>query len=66
MEQHNLSAGDPSPNSLVSFMTGISQFISGSVLLSGFGPAGGGLARFSMRRSHWAGWFQDDFKVAAI
>src|SRR6185312_15430170 len=27
-------------------------------------PPGGGFAPFSMRRSDWAGWFQDDFKIA--
>jgi len=61
---HNLRAGDASPSSLVSFMTGISQFYQRSVSYPGFGPPGGGFAPFSMRRSHWAGWFQDDFKIA--
>ena len=61
--RHNLNPGDPSPSSLVSFMTGISQFYQRSVSYPGFGPPGGGFAPFSMRRSHWAGWFQDDFKI---
>ncbi len=61
---HNLNPGDPSPSSLVSFMTGISQFYQRSVSYPGFGPPGGGFAPFSMRRSHWAGWFQDDFKIS--
>ena len=60
---HNLSPGDPSPSSLVSFMTGISQNYQRSVAYPGFGPPGGGFAPFSMRRAHYNGWFQDDFKV---
>jgi len=61
--QHSLPAGSPSPSSLISFMTGISQFYQRSVSYPGFGPPGGGFAPFSMRRYNWAGWFQDDFKV---
>jgi len=61
--KHNLNPGDPSPSSLVSFMTGISQFYQRSVAYPGYGPPGGGFAPFSMRRSQWAGWFQDDIKV---
>ena len=61
---HDLAVGAPSPNSIVSFMTGISQFYERSVAYPGFGPPGGGFAPFSMRRSDWAGWFQDDFKIA--
>ncbi len=60
---HNLNPGDPSPSALVSFMTGISQFYQRSVAYPGYGPPGGGFAPFSMRRFHWGGWFQDDFKV---
>jgi len=62
---HNLQPGDPSPNALVSFMTGISQFYQRSVSYPGFGPSGGGFAPFSMRRSSYGGWFQDDFKVTS-
>jgi hypothetical protein len=62
---HNLQPGDPSPNALVSFMTGISQFYQRSVSYPGFGPPGGGFAPFSMRRSSYGGWFQDDFKVTS-
>ena len=61
---HNLNPGDPSPSSLVSFMTGISQFYQRSVAYPGYGPPGGGFAPFSMRRYNWAGWVQDDFKVS--
>jgi hypothetical protein len=61
---HNLNPGDPSPNALISFMTGISQFYQRSVAYPGYGPPGGGFAPFSMRRYHWGGWFQDDFKVS--
>ncbi|HKW98604.1 MAG TPA: TonB-dependent receptor [Bryobacteraceae bacterium] len=60
---HNFNPGDPSPSSLVSFMVGISQFYQRSVAYPGYGPPGGGFAPFSMRRFHWAGWFQDDFKM---
>lgn len=60
---HNLSVGDPSPSSIVSFMTGISQFYARSVAYPGFGPPGGGFAPFSMRRSVWSGWLQDDWKI---
>jgi len=62
---HNLQPGDPSPNALVSFMTGISQFYQRSVSYPGFGPPGGGFAPFSMRRSSYGGWFQDDFRVTS-
>lgn len=62
--RQDLSVGAPSPNSIVSFMTGISQFYERSVAYPGFGPPGGGFAPFSMRRSLWSGWFQDDFKVS--
>jgi hypothetical protein len=61
--RHNLNPGDPSPSSLVSFMVGASQFYQRSVSYPGYGPSGGGFAPFSMRRYHWGGWFQDDFKV---
>ena len=37
---HNLNVGDPTPNSIVSFMTGISQFYERSVSYPGFGPPG--------------------------
>jgi hypothetical protein len=60
---NNLNAGDPSPSSTVSFMTGISQFYSRSVAYPGFGPTGGGFEPFSMRRKHWSGWVQDDVKL---
>ncbi len=60
---HDLPVGSPSPNSIVSFMAGISQFYQRSVAYPGFGPPGGGFAPFSMRRHVWSGWFQDDFKV---
>jgi hypothetical protein len=60
---NNLQPGDPSPSSLVSFMTGISQFYQRSVAYPGYGPPGGGFAPFSMRRYHWNGWFQDDIKL---
>jgi hypothetical protein len=60
---HNLNVGDPSPSSIVSFMTGISQFYQRSVAYPGFGPPGGGFAPFSMRRFVWSGWLQDDWKV---
>jgi hypothetical protein len=60
---HNVNVGDPTPNSIVSFMTGISQFYERSVAYPGFGPTGGGFAPFSMRRHVWSGWFQDDIKV---
>jgi outer membrane receptor protein involved in Fe transport len=43
-------------------MVGISQFYQRSLAYPGYGPPGG-FAPFSMRRYHWAGWFQDDFKV---
>ena len=46
-----------------SFMVGISQFYQRSVAYPGYGPPGGGFAPFSMRRSQWAGWFQDDIKL---
>ena len=59
----SLSAGAPSPSSVVSFMTGISQFYSRSVAYPGFGPSGGGFEPFSMRRKHWSGWVQDDIKL---
>jgi hypothetical protein len=62
--QHNFQPGDLSPSSLVSFMTGVSQFYQRSVSYPGFGPPGGGFAPFSMRRYTWSGWFQDDFKVS--
>ena len=61
---HSLNAGDPSPSALVSFMTGISQFYQRSVSYPGFGPSSGGFAPFSMRRYHWSGWFQDDYKFS--
>ncbi|MFN7997416.1 MAG: TonB-dependent receptor [Bryobacteraceae bacterium] len=61
---HSLQPGDASPSSLVSFMLGTSQFYQRSVAYPGYGPPGGGFAPFSMRRSNWAGWFQDDFKVS--
>ncbi len=60
---HSLNVGDPSPSSIVSFMTGISQFYQRSVAYPGFGPRGGGFAPFSLRRHFWAGWFQDDIKI---
>jgi hypothetical protein len=60
---HNINVGDPTPNSIVSFMTGISQFYERSVAYPGFGPPGGGFAPFSMRRHVWSGWIQDDIKV---
>ncbi len=60
---HSLQPGNPSPSSLVSFMVGVSQFYQRSVSYPGYGPPGGGFAPFSMRRSHWSGWFQDDLKV---
>jgi len=60
---YSLPAGAPSPNSIVSFMEGISQYYARAVAYPGFGPPGGGFAPFSMRRAAWAGWFQDDFKV---
>jgi hypothetical protein len=61
---HNFNPGDASPSSLVSFMVGTSQFYQRSVSYPGFGPPGGGFAPFSMRRHHWAGWFQDDYRVS--
>ena len=61
--RNDLQPGDPSPNSLVSFMTGVSQFYQRSVSYPGYGPPGGGFAPFSMRRYHWSGWFQDDFRA---
>ena len=45
-------------------MEGISQYYARAVAYPGFGPPGGGFAPFSVRRSAWAGWFQDDFKVS--
>ncbi len=60
---HNINVGDPTPNSIVSFMTGISQFYERSVAYPGFGPPGGGFAPFSLRRHVWSGWFQDDIKL---
>ena len=61
--KNNLQPGDPSPNSLVSFMAGASQFYTRSVAYPGFGPPGGGFAPFSMRRYSWAGWVQDDIRM---
>ena len=60
---NNLPLGAPSPNSLVSFMVGASQFYSRTVAYPGFGPSGGGYAPFSMRRANWSGWIQDDFRL---
>jgi hypothetical protein len=61
---HNINVGDPTPNSIVSFMTGISQFYERSVAYPGFGPPGGGFAPFTLQRHVWSGWFQDDIKLS--
>ncbi len=61
--KNNLAAGDPSPDSLVSFMTGRSAFYQRSIPYPGFGPSGGGFAPFSLRRWHGSGYIQDDFAV---
>jgi hypothetical protein len=60
---NDLQPGSPSPNSLVSFMTGRSQFYQRSTSYPGFGPNGGGFAPFTMQRWHFNGWLQDDFRV---
>jgi carboxypeptidase family protein/TonB-dependent receptor-like protein len=48
--------------SLLSFMEAAAQFYQRTLAFPGFGPAGGGFAPFGIRRSHEAGWFQDDIK----
>ncbi|PYV86668.1 MAG: hypothetical protein DMG05_19140 [Acidobacteria bacterium] len=61
--KNDLAAGDPSPESVVSFMTGVSSFYQRSIPYPGFGPSGGGFAPFSLRRWHGYGYIQDDFAV---
>jgi Carboxypeptidase regulatory-like domain/TonB dependent receptor-like, beta-barrel/TonB-dependent Receptor Plug Domain len=61
--KNNLAAGDPSPDSVVSFMTGTSAFYQRSIPYPGFGPSGGGFAPFSLRRWHGYGYIQDDFAI---
>jgi hypothetical protein len=59
---NNLDAGAPSPNSLLSFMTGAPASYQRALQYPGFGPVGGGFGTFGVRRFNLNGWIQDDIK----
>jgi hypothetical protein len=57
---NNLTAGDPSPSGLISFLVGDPSFYNRTLAFPGFGPSGGGFAPFGLRRFELAGYVQDD------
>lgn len=59
---NDLSAGQPSPSSLLSFMEGDPTYINKIGSYPGYALPGQ-LTQSSYRRWHLSGWFEDDFKV---
>jgi len=60
---NNLPAGSPSPSSLISFMEGAPSFFQRTISFPGFGPVGGGVAKWDLHRYSVNGWFQDDLRT---
>ena len=58
-----LAAGAPSPSGLISMMEGDDVQYGRSTTAAGYGPPGGGIVWWGLRRSTLAGYIQDDIKV---
>ena len=59
----DFAAGAPSPTALVSMMEGDDYQYGRSTTATGYGPPGGGVVWWGLRRSMLTGYAQDDIKV---
>jgi hypothetical protein len=59
----SLVAGTPSPNGLISMMEGAAVDYARSTTVPGYGPPGGGVVWWGLRRWTLAGYVQDDIKA---
>jgi Carboxypeptidase regulatory-like domain/TonB dependent receptor len=60
----SLVAGTPSPNGVISMMEGAAVDYARSTTVPGYGPPGGGVVWWGLRRWAFGGYVQDDIKVA--